>query len=418
MDWTIQGVIELGCWIAHFPWRWPTGHDAEDCIDAHLDCNIRHLVWELGRSVLTYHSDLPGATCAGFMSEELSGSAQRRAVDQMYRDRCQLRAALTYGRERGCTVYGRLCMNRHYSPGSRHRSQFAQNNPQLLEHFRDGRLDVTRLCYAEPAYRRERVEILLEAARIGCEGLCLDFCRQPPAVRYHPTFVNQWREGTGIDPRGLTLSADREGFLDWCRFRAQSVTALLAELKAELDPLRERYDREIPVQVRIPNDGLEANLICGFAMEDWCREGLIDEIALSELRWLRQYQEWDDTPYIALGNEHGIPVYAGNNCLPVQSGGWGGECNPRGVNPWAMARRALTAHEQRAAGVSVYQTDLGVQWPGQVEALASLSDPDRLRAWVESHDVQQRYPVTDENRLFGIDNHSPQPDHMVDVDEL
>ena len=83
-----------------------------------------------------------------------------------------------------------------------------------------------------------------------------------------------------------------------------------------------------------------------------------------------------------------------------------------------MARRALTAHEQRAAGVSVYQTDLGVQWPGQVEALASLSDPDRLRAWVESHDVQQRYPVTDENRLFGIDNHSPQPDHMVDVDEL
>ena len=71
MDWSIQGVIELNCWIGHFPHRWPTGHDAEDCIDGHIACNIRGLVWDLGRSVLTYHSDLPGATCAGFQDESL-----------------------------------------------------------------------------------------------------------------------------------------------------------------------------------------------------------------------------------------------------------------------------------------------------------------------------------------------------------
>ncbi|MEA3402453.1 MAG: hypothetical protein U9R79_14545 [Armatimonadota bacterium] len=418
MDWTIQGVIELGCWIGHFPHRWPTGHDAEDCIDAHIDCNIRHLVWELGRSVLAYHSDLPGASCKGFLDEALVEGAQPRAVEAMYRERCQLRAALQYGRERGCTVYGRLSMNRHYSPGSPHRGRFAQNHPQLLEMHRDGRLDVTRLSFGAPEYRRERVEILMEAARIGCEGLCLDFCRQPPAVRYHPSLVNPWRRETGRDPRELRLSAERDEFLAWCEFRARSVTALLVELKEQLDQLRERYDREIPVQVRIPNDGIEANLICGFAVEEWCSRGLIDEIALSELRWIEEYQQWDDQPYLALGREHDIPVYAGNNCLPVQRGGWSGECNPRGVNPWVMARRALAAHDNGAAGVCVYQSDLGVQWPGQMEALATFADPEMLRGYVEDPQVQERHPVTDENRNFGIDNHSSLPGQFISVDEL
>ncbi len=417
MDWSIQGVIELNCWIGHFPHRWPTGHDAEDCIDGHIACNIRGLVWDLGRSVLTYHSDLPGATCAGFQDESLYPTAQSRAIARVFRERCQLRAALQYGREQACTVYGRLCMNRHYSPGTPHRSAFAQNHPQCLEQLRDGRLDITRLCYAIPEYRQERIAILMEAARFGCEGLCLDFCRQPPAVRYHPAFVQPWRKQTGLDPRELTLSANRDGFLAWSRFRAEAVTALLRELKAELDPLRERYDRAVPVQVRIPNDGLEANLICGFAVEDWCREGLVQEIALSELRWLREYQQWDNEPYLALGRQHGVAVLA-KNCLPVQRGGWGGECNPRGVNPWLMAKRALDACEAGAAGVCVYQSDLGVQWPGQIEALAILADPGRLRAFVEDPRVQARYPVTEENRTFGIDNHSQLPGTFLSADEL
>lgn len=418
MDWTVQGVIELGSWIAHFPWRWPTGHDAEDCIDAHLDRGIRHLVWELGRSVLTYHSDLPGATCAGLRAEPPGLTAGQRAVERMYRERCQLRAALQYGRERGCTVYGRLCMNRHYAPGTEHRSQFAQDHPQFCEQYRDGRLDVTRLCYGEPEYRAERVAILVEAARIGCAGLCLDFCRQPPAVRYHPALTGPYRERTGVDPRTLTLSGDRARFLDWCAFRAEAVTALLVELKTALDPIRRRYGRTIPVQVRIPSDGLEGNLVEGFAVAEWCARGLIDEIALSELRWLREYQDWSDEPYLALGREHGIAVFAAHNCLPRQSGGWGGECNPRGVNPWVAARRALWAHERGAAGLSLYQTDLGVQWPGLREALALFGQPERLRAYVDDPDVQAQHPVTDENRDYGIDNHSPLPDQLRSADEL
>lgn len=418
MTWTVWGVSELGCWLGHFPHRWPTGRDAEDCLDAHLACNIRHIAWDLGRSVLNYHSGLPEATCRGLRDNPFDDDTKSHAIEQLYRDRCQLRVALMYGREHDCVIYGRLCMNRHYTPLSHHRSSFADGHPELCEQFRDGTLDVTRLTYASPEYRRERVEILAEAAFIGCEGLCLDFCRQPPAVRYHPLLVTGYRRGSGVDPRELTLSSDREAFLSWCAYRAASVTQFLAELKDALDQVRDRYQRRIPVQARIPCDGLEGNLVAGFDVAAWCEQGLVDEISLSELRWLREYQDWGLQPYIGLGVRHGIPVFAGNNCLPMQAGGWGGECNPRGVNPVVAARRTLDAVDAGAAGVCVYQTDLGVQVPEQTALLSLYPDPASLRVAVDDPELLEQWPITPENELFGMDNHSRPMSNLASAHDL
>ena len=77
--WTVWGIAELACWIQHFPHRMPTGRDAEDCLDAHTACGIRHVVWNLGRSVLAYHSDLPEATCAGDFVDLPGLGVQERA---------------------------------------------------------------------------------------------------------------------------------------------------------------------------------------------------------------------------------------------------------------------------------------------------------------------------------------------------
>lgn len=403
--WTVWGIVELSCWIGHFRDAWPTGRDAEECIDAHVAAGIRNLVWELGRSVLTYHSDLPGATCCGLNQLETAPTAQGRAIEGMYRDRCMLRVPLSYARQTGMTLYGRLCMNRHYSPGGPHRSRFAQNHPDWCEMRKDGRLDVSRMCYAVPEVRRERVAILQEAAIIGCDGLCLDFCRQPPVVLYHPAFVRPYRDKTGRDARSLSLS-DRDAYLDWCRFRADAITQLLRELKQALDPLRDREGRALPVQARVPNDGFEANLIGGLDVVRWCEEGLVEELALSELHWLKEYATWSDLPYIELGRRTGVAVYASSNCLPVQAGGWGGAVNPRGVNPWVLAQRALRSFEAGADGISLYQSDTGVRWPGMPQALRAMADPAALRAYVNDPAQAAAHPVTDDNRRFGIDNHS------------
>jgi hypothetical protein len=261
------------------------------------------------------------------------------------------------------------------------------------------------MCYAVPEVRQERVAILREAAEIGCDGLCLDFCRQPPAVLYHPALVGPYREQTGCDARKLSL-ADREPYLDWCRFRAGSVTRFLRELKEALDPLRREHGRSIPVRARIPNDGFEANLIAGFDVAGWVEEQLVDELALSELNWLSEYQAWSDEPYIELAKGVGVPVYASSSCLPVQGRKWSCKVNPQGVNPRVLAERALRSFEAGAAGLSLYQSDTGVRWPGMPKALRAICEPSALRAYVEDPDVAAQHPVTEENRCFGIDNHS------------
>jgi len=409
--WTVWGVAEISCWLGHFADAMPTGHDAEDCLDAHAECGITHVAWALGRSVVRYHSALQDVTSAG-RDTPLDGlEGQARAIEAMFGERCQLRAALTHAAKHGMTIYGRLCMNRHYRPGTIARSNFADSHPEWCEVQKDAQPDPTRLCYAVPQYRSERVAILREAAEIGCHGLCLDFCRQPPIVRYHSAFVDPYREGTGKDPRQLSL-ADGDAFLGWCQHRADAVTQFLRELKDALDSLRAETGRSIPVQVRIPNDGFEANLIAGLDVVTWCGEGLIDELALSELRWLAECSDWDDRPYIHMGREAGIPVYASSSCLPKQPGGWGGRVNPAGVNPLVLARRALRSLEEGAQGISLYQSDTGVRWPGMPQVLSALGDETTLTKVVGDARLTAQYPITPNNAEFGIDNHSRSPSEL------
>ena len=407
--WTIWGVAELAGWLLHRPHYWPTGHDTEDCIDAHVECGITHIAWDLGRSVLMYHSDLPDATCYGLDAhyDEWYPSAARQARAEMdlYKERCQLRVALTHGSRTGCTIFGRLCMNRHYGPESRHGSDFARKHPKWYEIDREGWVDPTRLCYAIPEYRAERVAILKEAAEIGCEGLMLDFCRQPPMVRYHPALVQPYRDAQGVDPREIAPT-NREAFLDWCAFRAEFVTRMLRELKEALDPLRERSSKTVPIHARVPNDGFEANLIAGFDLRTWCDEGLINAIHLSELRWLPGYTEWDDAPYVALGHEHELPVFASSNCLPAQRGGWGNRVKPRGTNPLVLAYRTLRSMDAGADGICLYQSDTGVFKPDVREALPKLGSRAALERYVSDEVVIAANPVTPENGEYGIDNHS------------
>ncbi len=413
-EWTTWGISELGGWLGHSnpTFGSPSGRDAEDCLDAHLECGIRHVVWDLGRSILDYHSDLPQATCKGLRQPPENMSAAQRAVEAIYRERCQLRAALRHACANNMVLYGRLCMNRHYNPGQGLTGKLFANHPQWFEQLQDGWMDTTRVCYGIPEVRRERIDVFMEAAAIGVDGLHLDFCRQPPMVAYHPVFVNGYRQKTGCDPRTIENKPGNEYFLNWCRYRAEAVTALLREMKAQLDPFRKRWIRRLPVQVRIPNDGFEANLVAGLDVDTWCREGLIDELMLSELHWLREYQEWDDRPYIEVGQRYGIPVYGSSNCLPRQNikwkdgKNWSGQVNPHGVNPLVLARRALKSREAGAQGIALYQSDTGVQDPRMREAVMRLADPEALRTYVNDPEVKKRWPVTDENKEYGIDNHS------------
>ena len=122
--------------------------------------------------------------------------------------------------------------------------------------------------------------------------------------------------------------------------------------------------------------------------------------------WLAEPAEWADAAYIELGARHGVPMFASSSCLPVQEGGWSCRVNPAGVNPVVLAQRTLRSMEAGAQGISLYQSDTGVQWDGLKEALPALSDEDELHTLLADDELIRAWPITDENREFGIDNHS------------
>ena len=248
----LWGIAELRCWINHIPWQYPTGRDTEACLDAHLAAGINNVAWELGRSVLAYHSRLPEATCWG-RHDRPGEHGERPEIERMLGERCSLRVAIRHARANSMTLYGRMCMNRYYRPGFK-RSRWANLHPEFMEIGKDGRVDPSRLCYGVPEVRRERIGILREAAEIGCDGLLLDFCRQPPFLRFHPALVNTWREEHGTDPAGLRL-ADGQQYMDWCQYRADFKTEFMRELRRALDESPKTGHKRVPVQVRFPNDG-------------------------------------------------------------------------------------------------------------------------------------------------------------------
>lgn len=184
---TIWGIAELWQWL--YEKQQTSGHDSADCLQAHLDYGIRHVIWALGRSTLDYHSALPTSTMyAGDTRPET------KVIGDSFRKECSLRAALAFAEKNNMVIYGRLGMNRHYgdSLGGGLRSQYIATHPEWMEKHRGGQADGTRVSFAIPEYRAERIAVLLEVAQIGAHGLCLDFCRQPPIARYHPQILEPW----------------------------------------------------------------------------------------------------------------------------------------------------------------------------------------------------------------------------------
>jgi len=264
--------------------------------------------------------------------------------------------------------------------------------------------DPSRLCYALEAVRRERIDLLLEAAWIGVDGLQLDFCRQPPMCRYHPALIDGFRADAGIDPRDID-PWEGSGFRDWISYRAQFVTQMMRELHSELQAIRRQTGRAIPLQARVTDNGLDVNLMSGIDLRTWCSEGLIQEISVSSLNWLQEFQEHDLRPYTQLGHQHGIRVLGGVNALAIQRVS-GALPTREEINPARMAQRALDQYSAGADGVTLYQSDFAVECTELLDILPMLGDPAALQTYTTAPHTLARWPVTYRNSSYGLDNHS------------
>jgi len=392
----VWGIAELWQWLYHR--QQSSGHDSADCLQAHLDHGIRHVMWALGRSTLDYQSALPTSTMYAGDSRP-----QSKVVADSFRRECSLRAALAFAKQNDMVIYARLGMNRHYSgqAGGGMCSQYIAAHPEWMERHRSGQVDGTKVSFAVPEYRAERIAVLLEAAQLGAHGLCLDFCRQPPLVRYHPLLLDPWLKAGRDDPR--QMRAGSPAFLAWAQHRCDFINLFMRDLRAQLRELEQKTQRKVPVMVRIPEATLDVNLMEGLDLRTWLKEGWVDEIALDPL-WIWDF-DYPDTarPYVDLARAHGVKMHGGVNTVT----GKGVTANAR-----AFLERTARNYDEGADGIALFQTDAALLDPALKALLAplfsQLGDATAVTEKLAAARKKQT-AMNDSERHYGLDNHSLLP---------
>jgi hypothetical protein len=99
-----------------------------------------------------------------------------------------LAAAVEAGKTYDVRILPWLGMQRHYGSGA-FSSSFYKSHPEWWRIAKDGSNSVG-LSYFFPQVRKERVDILQEAAGYGVPGLVLGCERQVPMLLYNPQMVS------------------------------------------------------------------------------------------------------------------------------------------------------------------------------------------------------------------------------------
>jgi len=368
-------------------------------IGAQAELGLRTIDWEVGRAVLEYHSELPGVTLMRLDPSKKYDWAMAYMI-HTYRP---LVAAYTYNDRRSphVQIWPWLCMNRHYGiehNGGQHASDFYLNNPQWWRREKDGRppsLSFGGICYFFPEVRQERIDILLEVARKGGNGLLVGCCRQVPMLLYNPEMVAAYTKETGIDPRRID-SSDTDEYTRWITWRADHFTQLLRDLKKALGPIRKETGRAIPVAVRIPPAGLRYNIAQGLDVAQWLREGLVDQLQLDPLENSDGEAGQDVRPYVKLARQHGVRVI----------GGLG--------STWAWSRQAyvpamhrvLALMEGGVDGIEIYETELLALCSSFRWLVPLFGNGKKMREFLANSNIEACYPISATSAMFGHDNHS------------
>ncbi len=358
--------------------------------------------WSIGRSWVEYHSELPNTT--RFPAVPLEEAAKTFDRAPLYQGRATminsfdaLDEVLQARESAGVTLRPWLAMNRHYGNayGGIFASQWFLSHPQWRR-WRKGATEAegTVVSYYFPEVRKERVDIFLEVARRGVDGLLVGACRQVPMLLYNPEMVADFKGQTGIDPQSMDASSG-DDYLCWIRRRADHFTQVLRDLREGLGPIEAEAGRRIPVVVRIPSSGLLYNLAQGLDVETWLQEGLVDQLQLDPLEIWGGRGDHDVTTYVELCHRHGVTVIGGVGATWTNTAG-----------RTAALHRALGLLQAGVDGIEVYEAELQAKCSDRRWALALFGNERRLRDYLAVSNQEACYPLTSATAAFGHDNHS------------
>ena len=380
------------------------------------EVGMTSLSWAIGRSCLLYHSRLAQADLfpgAPLTDDILADYPHFAAWRRMVHDHDTFGYVLSRRHHHGLRIDAWLTMNRHYSPSSYGgvlTSSWARQHPEVKRYPKHtDEPDVSRVEFFFAEARRERVDILVEAAGLGPDGLTIGCCRQPPMAGYNPAMVAEYRRIAGVDPRTLDYT-DGEPFQRWLRWRCRGLTELLRELRRGLSG---QPGGGVPIAARVPCEGLFFNVAEGMDVERWVAEGLVDELQLDPLHDAFAHGSQDIRPYIELCREHGVRVLGGVN-------GSTGVLDIGGVagSPAAAMRRAIGLISAGVDGIEIYESEIFAA-ASHYRWLVPLWGNARLaRRFLRESNLESVFPIDAANALGGSDNHWTYSNSMYGTDEV
>lgn len=373
-------------------------------IGAQAELGMRTIDWSIGRSWVEYHTDLPNTT--RFPCVPLDEALKRTPVAERYCSRIIMQneyrplQEVFAARERfDAEIWPWLSMQRHYGRnayGGMFASKFYREHPQWWRwpkgssSPREG-----AMCYYFPEVRQERVDILLDVARKGADGLLVGCCRQVPMLLYHQEMTNEYREKTGVDPRELDASQP-EAYRAWITWRGDFFTQVLRDLKESLAEIETHRGEKIPVAVRIPSAGLFWNLAQGLAVETWCEEDLVDVLQVEPLDDRHGRGSHDIRPYVELGRRHDVRIVAGIGATWA----W----NPEAMVTALKRARGLLA--SNPDGIEIYETEVLAESSQKRWMLPMFGNAQRIEQTLGQTNLEACYPVDSTTAGYGHDNHS------------
>ena len=243
----------------------------------HARCKVRKIFWRIDGQCSDYPSKVntmryPLAKVHGvFEPQSIAYGRALKKVDM-------LRLAVDAAHKYGCQLYGWMRFNSYMGNVQ---SDFYKNNPQFWEEREYGRKGA-KLCLAHPEVRKHKIDILVEAAGYGLDGLNLGFLRHPPVLLFAEILRKGYKQKYGVPPpRDLkhpdahyqkSLPPTDPESVRWFQYRADFLTQFGRELRTAL---RAKNLGHVKIAIWIrPNHCL----FDGIDMPAWLNEGLCDEV--------------------------------------------------------------------------------------------------------------------------------------------
>ena len=370
--------------------RYETKEDLHAVIEPYRHSDVESIFWGMTGDVTTFPT--PHGRMAGDRLDDFAARGTKQLVENLRSLNAAginpLVTALEYAHELGLQfhVYQRMGAGTHHLPhDAMWTSPFYAAHPEWRCVDRNG-VAVPRLSYAYPEVRRHCLDLLVEVAGFGVDGINLCFMRGPPFVGYEQPLIDGFQEQFGTDPRQVDEWDDQ-----WLRYRAWPMTEFARELRRELDVVGAKVGKRLAISATsFPTAA--GNLFYGLDLETWIAEGLVDRLTPYGISRAMDYV---DLPY------H-VQLTAGTSCsfwphLPVVP-------SMSVCQTAAPARaKALEYYDAGAQGLAIWDIN-GLESQGTLgPALLRLGHIDEMRACEARADRPDGPVVTKLTQLGTID---------------